>query len=519
MHPLLKKISLLIIASAFSSLANEKPNIVIIYTDDLGYGDLSCYGATKVKTPHIDKLASEGKRFTDAHVASAVCTPSRYALLTGNYPHRVPGGLKSPIFMKAPLCFDKNTATIASLLKGAGYTTACIGKWHLGFTEDKIVDWNKPLKPGPRDLGFDYFYGLPVVNSHPPFVYVENESVVGADPADPFTYKKFAKTEEIAEKRTDQKFGGGDKAHALYKDYEVGTHLKEKAVEWIEQQAKTKKPFFLYFPTTNIHHPFTPAPQFQGKSEAGIYGDFIVELDWIVGEVVDALEKANVADNTIVVFTSDNGGMLNLGGAEAWKMGHHFNGALGGFKAEAWEGGHRVPFIIKWPNRIKANTVSEQLISNTDLFATFAAITKRNYTEKDALDSLNILPLLTSENAVDIRDKMVIAAPTNKKTFLRMGKWLYIPEPVRIHRLNYRVQKSDLKNEAVAAANRFKHSDIENGKLKSSAPSVQLYDLDADLSQTNNLAKTNPEVVKQMQAVLREQMKMKRTAPVIDVRK
>ena len=311
MNKSLSQICLLLFVSVLSAMASQKPNIVIIYTDDLGYGDLSCYGATKVKTPHIDKLAQEGKRFTDAHVAASVCTPSRYSLLTGNYPHRVPGGLRSPIFMKAPLCFDKNTETIASLLKKADYTTACIGKWHLGFTEDKVVDWNKPLEPGPRAVGFDYFYGLPIVNSHPPFVYMENESVVGADPKDPFTYKKNSKTAVIVEKRTDYKFGGGEKAHALYKDYEVGTHLKDKAVDWISKQAKTKKPFMLYFATTNIHHPFTPAPQFQGKSDAGIYGDFIVELDWIVGEVVAALEKAKVADNTMIIFTSDNGGMLN----------------------------------------------------------------------------------------------------------------------------------------------------------------------------------------------------------------
>ena len=505
-------------ASATIALATEKPNIIIIYADDLGYGDLSCYGATKVKTPFLDQLANDGKRFTDAHVASSVCTPSRYALLTGNYPHRVPGGLRGPVFMKAPLCFDKNTATLASLVKKAGYTTACIGKWHLGFTEDKVVDWNKPLTPGPRAVGFDYFYGVPVVNSHPPFVYVENESVVGADPKDPFTYTKNSNTQEIEEKRTDYLFGGGEKAHALYKDYQVGTHLKDKAVEWITEQAKSEKPFMLYFPTTNIHHPFTPAPQFQGKTEAGVYGDFILELDWIVGEIVKALDEAKVSKNTIVIFTSDNGGMLNLGGAEAWKLGHYLNGKLAGFKFETWEGGHRIPFIIKWPAKIKAGTVSNQLISNTDLFATFAAITKQSYTHKDARDSLNILPLLVEENDVAIRKTMVIAAPKNKKPFLRKGKWLYIPEPVKVHKLNYRFQKSALKKDAMAAANRLKHSDIMNGKPKSNAPSVQLYNLETDLSQTKNLANTHPEIAKELDAILKAETKKDRTAPVLKLK-
>ncbi len=324
MNTLMKNILTFCIISILSQLSfaqvNQKlPNIVLINADDLGYGDLGCYGATKLQTPNIDKLAKEGRMFTDAHSASAVCTPSRYALLTGEYPIRH-GNLNNPIFLKNKLVIDTQKETIASVLKKAGYATACIGKWHLGFGTTEPVNWNKPLNPGPNVLGFDYYYGVPVVNSHPPFVYVENHDVVGLTEADPFVYENKAKTREVFEKMNLDDIGGADNAHALYVDDQVGTHLKEKALGWMKEQKE--KPFFLYFATTNIHHPFTPAPQFLGTSESGLYGDFVHELDWIVGEVMQTLKEMGVAENTLVIFTSDNGGMFNATRQKAWKDGH-----------------------------------------------------------------------------------------------------------------------------------------------------------------------------------------------------
>ncbi|MDP7289664.1 MAG: sulfatase-like hydrolase/transferase, partial [Phycisphaerae bacterium] len=217
---------------AADSAPVRKPNIVLINADDLGFGDLGCYGATKVKTPNIDRLAKQGRMFTDAHSASAVCTPSRYALLTGRYPFRNKG-LWGPVMLRSPLVIDPKQLTLGKLMKDAGYSTACIGKWHLGFGDKTPVDWNKPLKPGPLELGFDYYFGVPVVNSHPPFVYVENHRVVGLTPDDPMVYRKRAATKAYPEKMGLDWIGGAKAAHQLYNDETVGATLTGKAVKWI----------------------------------------------------------------------------------------------------------------------------------------------------------------------------------------------------------------------------------------------------------------------------------------------
>ena len=256
------------------------PNVVLINADDLGYGDLGCYGAEKVKTPNIDRLAREGRRFTDAHTASAVCSPSRYGLLTGRYPLRRNYWGPSPIRM--PLAIDTSRLTLGRLMKESGYSTACIGKWHLGFGE-KEPDWNGDLKPGPLELGFDYYFGIPQVNSGPPFVYVENHRVVGLDPNDPFIYGKRSATKKYPEKSGYDAIGGAEAAHRLYDDEQLATTLKNRAVTWLKRRDRNE-PFFLYLATTNIHHPFTPASQFIGTSSCGLYGDFIHELDWVVGK-------------------------------------------------------------------------------------------------------------------------------------------------------------------------------------------------------------------------------------------
>lgn len=491
------------------NLHSSKPNIILINADDLGYGDLSIYGATKLHTPNIDKLAKEGMMFTDAHSASAVCSPSRYALITGEYPFRKEG-LTKPVFLKDPLLIDTTKQTIATILKKAGYNTAIIGKWHLGFGTKKPVDWNEPLKPGPNELGFDYYYGVPVVNSHPPFVYVENHDVVGLIEDDPFVYGKMAKTKKIEAKKRYDDIGGADKAHDLYIDDEVGTHLKDKSLEWLKKQKKDT-PFFLYFATTNIHHPFTPAPQFVGTSKCGLYGDFVHELDWIVGEVMRTIEEMGVADNTLVILTSDNGGMLNMTGQRAWKQGHRLNGDLLGFKFDAWEGGHRIPFIAKWPRKIKKGSISDHLISNVDMLATFAAITNTALAPEDGLDSYNVLPSLIDSETEQPRDHLVLMPSSKNHKAFRKGKWLYINNKGNGGFAGKNIGDQHLAGPPAFLLTGQVNSDVENGALKPDAASAQLYDLEQDPSQKVNLFHERPEIVANMKQGLQQALNSKQT--------
>lgn len=480
-----------------------RPNIVLIYTDDIGYGDVGCYGATKVRTPHIDRLAREGRRFTDAHSTSAACTPSRYALLTGEYPFRANSW--GPIFSRAGLIIDPAKATLASLLKRSNYATACLGKWHLGFG-DKVPDWNGDLKPGPLELGFDYYFGLPTVSSHSPFVFVENHRVLGLDPADPLVFGGVPPTQPFPEKITDsQPISGGKAAHALYKDEELGTVLTQKATTWIREHQG--EPFFLYFATPHIHHPFTPHPRFVGTSECGRYGDFIHELDWMVGEVLATLDELKLAEKTLVIFTSDNGGMLNEGAQEAWRAGHRANGELLGYKFGAWEGGHRVPFIARWPNRIRAGTSSSQLIANLDLFATLAAMTGQQLRENDAPDSFNILPALTGDAEKPVRDHLVIQPVAPKNVSVRSGKWVYISARGDGGFGGVRGGPG-----SVAFSQRTNSDISADGKIKPDAPADQLYDLEADPTQSKNIVREHPEVAARLKSLLQECRSNPRTA-------
>lgn len=493
-------LNLLLTASLLQ--AAGRPNIVLIFADDLGFGDLSCYGATKIQTPNIDRLAAEGRHFTDAHSSSAVCTPSRYGLLTGEYPFRADGGkgIWKPTGLDTALLIDTETLTLADVLKRQGYDTAAFGKWHLGFKTGKN-DWQEPLRPGPQDLGFDYYFGMPVVNSAPPYAYVENDHFYGSDPSDPLINvgrsgkgsHPLSDLPKEAGHRTPNYYKGQDKAYALFDDYEVGTTLAEKAVNWIESR-DAGKPFFVYFAATQVHHPFTPAPRFQGTSQAGLYGDFAHELDWIVGELRKSLEKAGVAENTLIVFTSDNGGMFNTGGTAAAKLGHKINGDLLGSKFGVWEGGHRVPFIVWWPGRIEAGTVSDRLLNHVDLKATFAALAGRELSAAEQQDSINMLPELTGNPSEPLRTEMIITPNKPSHMSLRKGKWMYIPA------------KGDGGFGGNIAATKLvgtPNSDIANGKIKKGAPRAQLYDLETDVNQTTNLYNQYPEVAEQMAAELK----------------
>ena len=488
------------LASAYCSVAEpavRTPNIVVILADDLGYGDLGCYGATKVNTPCIDTFAAQAVRFTDAHSASSVCTPSRYALLTGEYPFRK--NLWNPLSYSSPLCVDTMRATLPSILKSKGYTTACIGKWHLGFGTKPNPDWNADLKPGPLECGFDYFYGIPVVSSSPPFVFVENHRVVGIDPADPIKYGGTSPSRVYPEKNVIG-LSGGKAAHALYQDEQLGSMLAGKAVSWIREQKD--RPFFLYFATPHIHHPFTPGKRFQGSSQCGVYGDYIQEFDWIVGEVLRSLDELRLAENTIVIVTSDNGGMLNRGGQAAWMAGHRLNGNLLGFKFDAWEGGHRIPFIIRWPGKGSPGDTSSQLISLVDLPATFAALTGATLTPGDAPDSVNVLRAFDGTATAQIRDSLVLAP--NKKTNLaiRQGPWVYIGAKGGGGWTESSPGDHLLGGPGALAFTGEQNSDIQGSKFKADAPKAQLYDLATDPSQTTNVIRRHPEVATQMKTLL-----------------
>ena len=489
------------ITDTVSEASVSRPNIILINVDDLGYGDLSSYGSTLVQTPNIDRLASEGVRFTDAHSASAVCSPSRYGLLTGRYPLR--RNFWGPVSHTTPLTIDTNTETLASLLKRAGYRTAIIGKWHLGFGLGE-TDWNRPLKPGPLELGFDYYFGIPKVNSGPPFVYIENHEVVGFDPDDPFVFGQRSATEEWPAKRGYDIMGGATAAHLLYKDREIGATLTSSAVEWIRKskQDSGDAPLFLYFATTHIHHPFTPAVEFEQTSGCGRYCDFIHELDWMVGELLDTLDELDIVDNTLVIFTSDNGGMLNVAGQEAWDTGHRMNGDLLGFKFGAWEGGHRVPLIIRWPAEAPPNRVSNQLISHIDLLATFSAIVDVPLRQDAVHDGVNQLPAFLGESSEPQREYLVLSPNRPSHLSIRKGKWMFIPSQNEGGFGGTEIGDHSLGGAAALAFTRQINSDIRDGKVLPGAPPAQLYDLEADLSQSANVYDKHPDVVRELEALL-----------------
>ncbi len=394
----------LLIAPATGLKAAEatKPNILIILADDLGYGDVGCNGATKIKTPHIDRLAREGMRFTDAHAPASVCTPTRYGLLTGRYCWRT-RLQKGTLGTSHPLLIEKGRMTLPSLLKGQGYRTAAIGKWHLGYGEARTVDWNRPLAPGPLEIGFDYHFGVPQNHNDNSRAFVENHDIVGRRPGEAFRIVPGqAIPDGLAQPRVDD---------------QVDTTLTAKALGFI--QDNRDRPFFLYFAPCAPHTHVTPAAKFRGTSEAGIYGDYIQELDAHVGRILETLDRLELAARTLVIFTSDNGAglsdfrgggvpELNLesdaGGVrekfqtakrDARAMGHLANGDWRAGKGSAYEGGHREPFIARWPGRVPPATVSAETICLTDMLTTAASILGVKLPDNAGEDSQDILPALT----------------------------------------------------------------------------------------------------------------------------
>jgi len=467
--------------------AATTPNVVIILADDLGYADVSCYGATKVRTPNIDRIADEGMRFTDAHAPCPICTPTRYTMLTGEYYWRIGPTIGRQWNMHRRFLIQEDRLTVGEMLKEAGYATACIGKWHLGFGEEK-PDWNGELSPGPFEAGFDYYFGVPNANSEAPFAFVENRRIPGLDPDDPIDIPGESKGDY-------HQMTGGESVRWV--DEDIALTQTAKTVAYIEEQKD--KPFFLYFAPCNVHVPVTPNKRFQGTSDCGPYGDFIHELDWSVGEVLATLDRLGIADNTLVLFSSDNGGVNHRG---PYAAGHRPNGRFIGQKTDIWEGGQRVPFIARWPEHVPAGAVSEELVSLADVLATTAALLDKELPPTAGPDSFNLLPtLLGVPGHQPPRDTLVLGWPG---WALRQGPWLYIP-----HQGSGGVT-TDPKNLAGEGWMNFAEAGHVNsdydaeGKLKENAPPGQLYNLADDPAESTNLYRDRPELVEKMDALLKK---------------
>ena len=425
--------ALAVTAVQASAAQPPRPNIVYILADDLGYGDLGCYNRdSKIPTPNLDRLAGEGMRFTDAHSPASVCTPTRYAILTGRYSWRTRLQRNVLALWAKPL-IAPDRLTVAALLRQHGYATACIGKWHLGWdwpvkdgkppgdSADGLsnLDLTRPVADGPTTRGFDYYFGMDVPN-HPPYCFIENDRTLG-----------------IPTLRDTGRAGGFNHPGPMlpgWKQQNILPGLTRRAVSWVEESAKSGKPFFLYLPLTSPHFPVVPSPEFKGKSKAGDYGDFVFQTDWTVGQVLDALKRAGVADNTLVIFTSDNGpeitGEVNPGTYDrVQQSGHRSSGALRGAKRDAWESGHRVPFIARWPGQIKAGAVSDETMCHVDFMATVAALLGAKLPDHAAEDSVNVLPVLLGEKRSAPAREATVHHSAQGKFALRKGDWVFIDAP------------------------------------------------------------------------------------------
>jgi arylsulfatase A-like enzyme len=494
----LPTLRLLLAALLFTAAAHgaDRPNIIIIYADDLGYGDVSCYGATKVTTPNIDRLAKEGLRFTDGHSPSATCTPSRFAMLTGEYAFRQKGtGIAKG---DANAIIKPGTTTLASILQKGGYKTGVVGKWHLGLGEGE-VDWNTDIKPGPLEIGFDYSLLIPATGDRVPCVYVENHRVVGLDPADPIRvsfgtpigdeptgkdnpdllklHPSHGHNQTIVNGISRIGYMSGGKS-ARWVDEDMAHVISRKAVGFIEESQA--KPFFLYFSTHDIHVPRVAHANFAGKSSMGPRGDVILQFDWCVGEILKALDRLKLAENTIVILSSDNGPVVDDGYKDesvAKLGGHAPAGPLRGGKYSAFEGGTRVPFIVRWPARVKPG-VSDALVSHVDFPASFAAFTGQPLAEADAPDSQNVMPALLGESPTG-RETLIEHA---RVLALRKGAWKYI-QPGK-------------------GAKRLAETNIETGE----APGGQLFDLSTDPGEQKNVAAENPDKARELSEELAKQI-------------
>lgn len=478
---------------------NERPNVVIIYGDDVGYGDVGAYGSEMIPTPNIDKLASEGIRFTDGHCSAATCTPSRYSLMTGVHGFRDGINILPP---NAPLTISTEVLTLPKLFQKAGYSTAVIGKWHLGIgAKDTSTDWNGIVKPGPLEVGFVTSFLLPSTNDRVPCVYLDGHKVVGLDPKDPiYVSRKLVDVQN--KKNTSYPDGMTDRAAMTYYQStrghnnsvingigRIGYMSGGKSALWNDETMtdefikKTKKyisenkdqPFFLYYAAQDIHVPRTPHPRFKGSTKLGYRGDAMVQFDWATGEILKALEESGIADNTIVVFSSDNGPTYDDGYDDGTTIeasngendrGHDASGMYRGGKYQIYEGGTRVPLIVRWPKRIKP-MVSNAMVSQIDFLASFADLLGQEIPTNEARDSRNTLAAFMGE---DLTGLSYMIEETRTRHALRSGDWKYIIGPKK--------------------------------KQKDTGP--ELYNLKTDPGEQNNLAHLNKDVAEKMDKQLQD---------------
>ena len=493
-----------LVSLAQAQPVQSKPNIIIIYADDLGYGDVGCYGATQVKTPNIDRLATEGLLFTDGHAPAATCTPSRFAMLTGQYAWRQKGtGIARG---DAALIIDPETMTMPDLMKKSGYQTGVVGKWHLGLGPSGGPNWNGRIKPGPLEIGFDYAFLIPATGDRVPCVYVENHHVVNLDPKDPIQvdFKKRVGSEPIGKEHPEllkmhpshghdrtiingiSRIGymtGGKTAH--WKDEDMADDITSKALKFIDRNAA--EPFFLFFSLHDIHVPRVPHPRFAGKTAMGPRGDAIVQTDWCVGEIMKKLDDLHIADSTLILFTSDNGPVIDDGYQDdaVEKLGkHNPAGPLRGGKYSAFEAGTRVPWIMRWPGKIKPGK-SSALVSQVDLPSSFADLANVEVPHDAIPDSFNVMDALLG-NSKSGRDHLVEQARTLS---LRVGDWKWI-SPAKGARIN-------------------KNTNTELGN----DPKGLLYYLGDDLGEKRELSNAYPEKAQEMERLLSQIKENKRSRP------
>ena len=469
-----------------------RPNIVYILADDLGPGDVAAFNRqSKIATPNMDKLASQGMRFTDAHSGSAVCTPTRYGVLTGRYAWRT-RLQKGVCWGYSPPLIAKDRLTVASLVQRFGYRTACVGKWHLGLkwgledeqnpplgNQDETwekIDFTQAISSGPNEIGFDYFFGIPASLDMHPHVYIKNHRVTMVPT-------------EILPGSVGKKYWRSGPVGDDFKHVEVLDKLTEKAVEFIQAQT-ADKPFLLYFPLTAPHNPIIPQQRFQNQSGLNEWGDFVMQVDWTVGEVMNALQQSGLAKNTLFIVTSDNGATPSADFPFLVEHGHNPSHVYRGHKADLFEGGHRVPFIARWPKVIEVGSSCSDTICHTDLLATVADITDFTLPAAAGEDSVSMMPLFEQTATNPIRDATVHHS-IDGSFAIRRGNWKLLL-----------CSGSGGWSEPRAAKAR-----------KAKLPTIQLYDLASDIAESTNVASEHPDVVEQLISLLKRYVDQGRSTP------
>lgn len=461
------------------------PNIVFILADDMGYGDISYLGGStsKIKTAHLDRMASEGAVFTDAHSSSSVSTPTRYGILTGRYNWR--SELKSGVlngYSKALIAPGRET--MASMLKKEGYATAGIGKWHLGWDWNNIekgiknIDYSQPVANGPTTRGFDYYYGFCGSLDMPPYVYIENDrptSLPNRTTVNTDRYDWWRKGPTAAD----------------FEHEQVLPNLIDRACQYIGEKAKADQPYFLYLPLPAPHTPILPTAEYRGKTGMGPYADFVFMVDDMVGKVLAAIDRTGEGDNTIVVFTTDNGCSPQADIPALKKLGHSPNSIFRGHKADLFDGGHRIPCLVRWPRRVKPHHV-DQTICLTDFYATFADIAGHRMADTEGEDSYSLLPVLKSTRKKRPIREATVHHSINGQFTIRQGKWKLLLS---------------------ASSGGWSQPRPDNAKALTGLPPVQLYDMEADPSETRNVQAEHPEVVGRLRELLMKYIRNGRSTP------